>query len=101
MPSLELCVSSIKSLLAGWISVVVVAGTGRSEIFDAVMVVSLVAFSNETDIWSRWDTVNYSFLQEINLNIFTFSRETYSKHSTSLSELCHSPMPMDFMSSRV
>ena len=62
MPSLELSVASSKRFCRWWVSVVVIAWSMGRKALDSVVIVSLVAFTNKSDIWCAWDAWNVSLL---------------------------------------
>lgn len=63
MPSLELCVSCSESFSGLWISVVIIASSTGSKVLNFIMVISLIAFANDSHIRSCGYARDGSFLR--------------------------------------
>lgn len=98
VPPLELSIASFECLGAWRISVIIVARSASCEILDAIVVISLITFADQTDIWSLWDAMDWYFLSKISFQPLLTGGNMYSKHSTSLCKLLYSSMAMNFMS---
>lgn len=76
VPSLELSVSCGEGFLAWRISVIVVASSSGCEVLDAIVVITLITFANQTDIWCCRDAVNRSFLLKVSFYVLQSGSES-------------------------
>lgn len=66
MPSLELSIACSENFRPAWITLVIVLrATGCCEVFDSIVVFSLVFLGDESDTGSCGDTVDHSFLCKV------------------------------------
>lgn len=71
MPSLKLSVARGESFFRWRVSVIVVAWPRGSEALNAIMVITLISFTNESDVGGTWDSRDFSFLLIVSSVDFT------------------------------